>query len=164
MTTPTGIPSKEHILSTFDELVAAGIISFGSYRTIKHDAGGYPVLSLHLLTNITRLTPRKLEFRICPAFSRKPHTVGAKLDRSYANLEQWGPGSDLYCPDPRMKLAQLNGTRFSSYLFYPRNYIFNSRYFGTPPMPNTFTNPTLSQAPTTSHSTCFASTARNSSF
>ncbi|KAF2448346.1 hypothetical protein P171DRAFT_428443, partial [Karstenula rhodostoma CBS 690.94] len=51
-----------------------------------------------------------LEFRICPAFSRKPHSIGEKLDPTYTNLPQWGPGSDLFCPDPRMKLAKLNGT------------------------------------------------------
>lgn len=110
-TTPTIIPSKEDILSTFDDLVAAGIISFGEYRTIKHDAGGYPVIPFPPpLLSTSKLTQLKLEFRICPAFARKPHTIGAKLDPTYTNLQQWGPGSDLFCPDPRMKLAQLNGT------------------------------------------------------
>ncbi|KAL5387343.1 hypothetical protein DPSP01_003566 [Paraphaeosphaeria sporulosa] len=58
----------------------------------------------------SKLIPQKLEFRVCPAFSRKPHTIGAKLDPIYTNLQQWGPGSDLFLSDPRMKLAQLNGT------------------------------------------------------
>ncbi|KAL5405387.1 hypothetical protein PMIN03_008504 [Paraphaeosphaeria minitans] len=93
MTTPTIIPPKDAILSTFDDLVAAGTIFFSPHRTIKHDADGYP-----------------LEFRICPAFSRKPHHIGAKLNATHSNHQQWGPGSDLFCPDPRMKLAQLNGT------------------------------------------------------
>lgn len=54
----------------------------------------------------------KLEFRICPIFTKKPHTIGAKLDRTFATTGEtiWGPGSDLYCPDPRMKIAVLNQT------------------------------------------------------
>lgn len=54
----------------------------------------------------------KLEFRICPVFSRKPHTIGAKLDRTFETSGEtiWGPGSDLYCPDKRMKIAVLNET------------------------------------------------------
>ncbi|KAF1967754.1 hypothetical protein BU23DRAFT_592467 [Bimuria novae-zelandiae CBS 107.79] len=53
-----------------------------------------------------------LEFRICPVFARKPHHAGAKLDRTFdtSTAAQWGPCSDLYCPDERMKIIQLNGT------------------------------------------------------
>ncbi|KAJ4298101.1 hypothetical protein N0V90_006000 [Kalmusia sp. IMI 367209] len=89
----TTIPPKEEILAIFDQLVLEGIIIHGPYRAIPQDAGGYP-----------------LEFRICPAFSRKPHTIGAKLDSGFDIPHQWGPGSDLYCPDERMILAKLNGT------------------------------------------------------
>ena len=76
-----------------------------------------PTLDLHNLgkpwkkTKLThtQFTPQ-LEFRICPAFARKPHTVGIQLDSSFDKSRQWGPGSDLYCPDERMRIAQLNGT------------------------------------------------------
>lgn len=54
MTTSMSIPSTETILSTFDDLVAANIISFGLYRTIKHDAGSYPVPFSTLNVNIPR--------------------------------------------------------------------------------------------------------------
>lgn len=51
----------------------------------------------------------KIEFRICPSLTKKPHTVGAKND-SFSHTRKWGPGSDLFCPDERLVLCQVNGT------------------------------------------------------
>jgi ATP adenylyltransferase/5',5'''-P-1,P-4-tetraphosphate phosphorylase II len=51
-----------------------------------------------------------MEFRICPALARKPNSFGAALDPAFDKSHKWGPGSDLYCPDERLKLAKLNGT------------------------------------------------------
>lgn len=115
----TTIPSEKEIIALFDELVKDGIIVYGPYRSVKQDAGGYPVCTyppFHLLryhVKIILTCAIKLEFRICPVFARKPHTIGAKLDRTFdtSSQNQWGPGSDLYCPDDRMKIAQVNGMK-----------------------------------------------------
>ena len=50
-----------------------------------------------------------MEFRICPALLTKPHTIGA-ANHAFDKSRKWGPGSDMYCPDERLILAQLNGT------------------------------------------------------
>ena len=50
-----------------------------------------------------------MEFRICPALATKPHTVGASNPRFDA-ARKYGPGSDLFCPDERLNIAQLNAT------------------------------------------------------
>jgi len=52
----------------------------------------------------------QVEFRVCAALARKPNTFRAALDRTFDKSSKWGPGSDLYCPDERLKLAKLNGT------------------------------------------------------
>lgn len=52
----------------------------------------------------------QVEFRVCPALARKPNTFRAALDTSFDTSRKWGPGSDLYLPDERLKLAKLNGT------------------------------------------------------
>jgi ATP adenylyltransferase/5',5'''-P-1,P-4-tetraphosphate phosphorylase II len=52
----------------------------------------------------------QIEFRVCPAFARKPNTFKAALDTTFDKSRKWGPGSDLFCPDERLKLAKLNGT------------------------------------------------------
>jgi ATP adenylyltransferase/5',5'''-P-1,P-4-tetraphosphate phosphorylase II len=50
-----------------------------------------------------------MEIRICPALATKPHTVGASNPRFNAS-RKYGEGSDLFCPDERLNIAQLNGT------------------------------------------------------
>jgi ATP adenylyltransferase/5',5'''-P-1,P-4-tetraphosphate phosphorylase II len=40
----------------------------------------------------------------------KPGTVGAALDPTISNSRKWGPGSDMFVPDERLILTQLNGT------------------------------------------------------
>lgn len=50
-----------------------------------------------------------MEFRICPALATKPHTIGA-TNSAFNHTRKWGPGSDMYCPDERLILTQLNGT------------------------------------------------------
>ena len=47
---------------------------------------------------------------MCEHLSKKPHTVGAKLSPTFDKSRKWGPGSDMYCPDERLILGQLNGT------------------------------------------------------
>ena len=47
---------------------------------------------------------------MCEHLSKKPHTVGAKLSPAFDKSRKWGPGSDMYCPDERLILEQLNGT------------------------------------------------------
>lgn len=51
----------------------------------------------------------KMEFRICPALATKPHTVGAP-NTAFHSSRKWGPGSDMYCPDERLIVTQLNHT------------------------------------------------------
>jgi ATP adenylyltransferase/5',5'''-P-1,P-4-tetraphosphate phosphorylase II len=50
-----------------------------------------------------------MEFRICPALATKPHTVGAS-NPAFNHTRKYGPGSDLFCPDERLNLCQLNNT------------------------------------------------------
>jgi ATP adenylyltransferase/5',5'''-P-1,P-4-tetraphosphate phosphorylase II len=50
-----------------------------------------------------------MEFRICPALATKPHTVGAS-NPAFSQTRKYGPGSDLFCPDERLNLCQLNDT------------------------------------------------------
>lgn len=52
----------------------------------------------------------QLEFRVCEHLNKKPHTVGAKLSPTFDKSRKWGPGSDMFCPDERLILCQLNGT------------------------------------------------------
>ncbi|ORY19190.1 hypothetical protein BCR34DRAFT_207564 [Clohesyomyces aquaticus] len=86
--------SWDDICATFDSLVREDILVYGRpQETIEVDCEGYP-----------------LQFKICPALSKKPHTIGAKLDPSLSLGRRWGPGSDLFCPDERLKIAVLNGT------------------------------------------------------
>ncbi|KAF2689793.1 hypothetical protein K458DRAFT_358866 [Lentithecium fluviatile CBS 122367] len=87
------IPSKAQIVATFDALVADGVLVYGPHEAIEHDCDGYP-----------------LEFRICASLSRKPNTFRAALDPAFDTSCKWGPGSDLFCPDERLKLVKLNGT------------------------------------------------------
>ncbi|KAE8351974.1 hypothetical protein BDV28DRAFT_136013 [Aspergillus coremiiformis] len=85
--------SETTILSTLEQLVDDGIITHEPYEVIEEDHEGYPV-----------------EFRICPSLSRKPQKVGAPLEPPFNKSRKWGPGSDMYCPDERLILAQLNNT------------------------------------------------------
>lgn len=50
-----------------------------------------------------------MEFRICPALLTKPHTVG-EANPAFNKSRKWGLGSDMFCPDERLILTQLNGT------------------------------------------------------
>lgn len=36
--------------------------------------------------------------------------MGAKLGLAFEKSRKWGPGSDMYCPDERLIIGQLNGT------------------------------------------------------
>lgn len=47
---------------------------------------------------------------MCSHLNKKPHTVGAKLDATFDKARKWGPGSDLYLPDERLILGQMNST------------------------------------------------------
>ncbi|KAF2715239.1 hypothetical protein K504DRAFT_368043 [Pleomassaria siparia CBS 279.74] len=85
--------SESTILATFDDLVSKGSIIYGPYETVNGDVDGYP-----------------MAFRICPSLTKKPHAVGAKLDPSFDKSEKWGPGSDMYLTDQRLRVAVLNGT------------------------------------------------------
>ena len=51
----------------------------------------------------------QLEFRICPALATKPHTFGA-TNHGFNKARKWGPGSDMFCPDERLIITQLNDT------------------------------------------------------
>ncbi|KZM18915.1 ATP adenylyltransferase [Ascochyta rabiei] len=85
--------NEEKITALFDELVSENIIIYGPHESIRYEAGRYP-----------------LEFRVCKHLNKKPHTVGAKLSSSFDKSRKWGPGSDMYCPDERLILGQLNDT------------------------------------------------------
>ncbi|KAF2107839.1 hypothetical protein BDV96DRAFT_505521 [Lophiotrema nucula] len=85
--------SDDKLLADFDQLVEEGVIVYGPHELVEVDCDGYP-----------------FEFRICPALKRKPHQVGAVLDSSFDKSRKWGPGSDMYCPDERLIIKQLNGT------------------------------------------------------
>jgi ATP adenylyltransferase/5',5'''-P-1,P-4-tetraphosphate phosphorylase II len=50
-----------------------------------------------------------MEFRICPALATKPHTVGA-TNHAFNQSRKLGPGSDMFCPDERLIITQVNGT------------------------------------------------------
>ncbi|KAF2993695.1 hypothetical protein E8E13_002267 [Curvularia kusanoi] len=84
---------KGKTLAVFDQLVSEGILVYGPHQSIVRDAEGYPV-----------------QFKVCEHLSKKPHTVGAKLSPAFDKSRKWGPGSDMYCPDERLILGQLNGT------------------------------------------------------
>jgi ATP adenylyltransferase/5',5'''-P-1,P-4-tetraphosphate phosphorylase II len=51
-----------------------------------------------------------MQLRICPALLTKPHTVGAALSAHLSKSRKWGPGSDIFVPDERIIITQLNGT------------------------------------------------------
>ncbi|KAF9698549.1 hypothetical protein EKO04_003878 [Ascochyta lentis] len=84
---------EEKITAAFDELVSESVIVYGPHKSIECEAEGYP-----------------LEFRVCEHLNKKPHTVGAKLGPVFDKSRKWGPGSDMYCPDERLILGQLNYT------------------------------------------------------
>jgi ATP adenylyltransferase/5',5'''-P-1,P-4-tetraphosphate phosphorylase II len=50
-----------------------------------------------------------MEFRICPALMKKPHTVGTS-NPTFNHTSKWGPGSDMFIPDLRMIICQINST------------------------------------------------------
>lgn len=52
----------------------------------------------------------QLEFKVCDHLNKKPHTVDAKLGATFDKARKWGPGSDLYLPDERLILGQMNDT------------------------------------------------------
>lgn len=52
----------------------------------------------------------QLEFKVCDHLNKKPHTVDAKLGAMFDKARKWGPGSDLYLPDERLILGQINDT------------------------------------------------------
>lgn len=54
--------------------------------------------------------PIQLEFKVCEHLNKKPHTVDAKLGAMFDKARKWGPGSDLYLPDERLVLGQINDT------------------------------------------------------
>ncbi|KAF2263784.1 hypothetical protein CC78DRAFT_267118 [Lojkania enalia] len=85
--------SEQKIISTFDQLVAEGVIIYGPNEKIEIDCDGYP-----------------LEFRICPSLLRKPFLPGALLDSSFNRSRKFGPGSDLYLPHPSLLITTLNNT------------------------------------------------------
>ncbi|KAF1852080.1 uncharacterized protein K460DRAFT_373940 [Cucurbitaria berberidis CBS 394.84] len=87
-----GDVSEENLVTTFDKLVSEGVIVYGPSTSVNIEDEGYP-----------------MEFRICPALLTKPHTVGA-ANPAFNKSRKWGPGSDMYCPDERLILTQLNGT------------------------------------------------------
>ncbi|KAF1944211.1 hypothetical protein EJ02DRAFT_103705 [Clathrospora elynae] len=84
--------SEEKLITTFDRLVSEGIIVYGPHESIKVEDEYYPI-----------------EFRICSALATKPHTVGAS-NPAFNQSRKWGPGSDMFCPDERLIITQLNGT------------------------------------------------------
>ncbi|KAH7392583.1 hypothetical protein BKA66DRAFT_510148 [Pyrenochaeta sp. MPI-SDFR-AT-0127] len=84
--------SEDTLIATFDKLVSEGVIIYGPSKAVHYKDEGY-----------------SMEFRICPALATKPHTVGA-ANHAFDKSRKWGPGSDMYCPDERLILAQLNGT------------------------------------------------------
>ncbi|KAE8853725.1 hypothetical protein HRS9122_00717 [Pyrenophora teres f. teres] len=84
--------SEATLTNTFDELVSQAVIVYGPYESVKLEAEGYP-----------------LEFRICPALATKPHTVGA-TNHAFNQSRKWGPGSDMFCPDERLIVTQVNNT------------------------------------------------------
>jgi ATP adenylyltransferase/5',5'''-P-1,P-4-tetraphosphate phosphorylase II len=101
--------TEDKLITTFDQLVSEGVIVYGPHESIKRDDHGYPVLLPHPHLQSGPLTTQQMEFRICPALATKPHTVGASNPRFNA-ARKYGPGSDLFCPDERLNIAQLNGT------------------------------------------------------
>ncbi|RMZ74290.1 ATP adenylyltransferase [Pyrenophora seminiperda CCB06] len=84
--------SEAKLTDTFDELVSRGVIVYGPHESVKLEAEGYPI-----------------EFRICPALATKPHTIGA-TNHALSQSRKWGPGSDLFCPDERLIVTQVNNT------------------------------------------------------
>ncbi|EMD88897.1 hypothetical protein COCC4DRAFT_60432 [Bipolaris maydis ATCC 48331] len=84
--------SEAGLVETFDKLASEGAIVFGPHKIVSVEDDGYP-----------------LEFRICPALATKPHTVGA-TNHGFNKSRRWGPGSDMFCPDERLIITQLNKT------------------------------------------------------
>ncbi|KAG9185658.1 sulfate adenylyltransferase (ADP) / ATP adenylyltransferase [Alternaria panax] len=80
------------LTETFDKLVTEGVIVHGPHKSITVEDEGYPI-----------------EFRICPALATKPHTVGA-TNHAFDQTRKLGPGSDMFCPDERLMITQVNGT------------------------------------------------------
>ncbi|KAL5116199.1 hypothetical protein ACEQ8H_005864 [Pleosporales sp. CAS-2024a] len=87
--------SDEHIVTLFDQLVSEGVIMYGPHTKHLVEDDGYPTY--------------QMEFRICDALTKKPHTVGAS-NTSFSHTSKWGPGSDMFIPDPRLILCQVHST------------------------------------------------------
>ncbi|KAG9199563.1 hypothetical protein G6514_008422, partial [Epicoccum nigrum] len=85
--------NEDKTLAVFDQLVSEGVLIYGPHQSVVRKAEGYP-----------------FQFKVCEHLSKKPHTVGAKLSPAFDKSRKWGPGSDMYCPDERLILGQLNGT------------------------------------------------------
>ncbi|KAF1929471.1 uncharacterized protein M421DRAFT_420000 [Didymella exigua CBS 183.55] len=85
--------NEAKITDLFDQLASEEILIYGPYESIKCEADGYP-----------------LEFKVCNHLNKKPHTVDAKLGAMFDQARKWGPGSDLYLPDERLVLGQINDT------------------------------------------------------
>ncbi|KAH6618484.1 hypothetical protein C7974DRAFT_364385 [Boeremia exigua] len=77
----------------FDQLVSEGVLVYGPHESVVREAEGFPI-----------------QFKVCEHLSKKPHTVGAELSPTFNKGRKWGPGSDMFCPDERLILEQLNGT------------------------------------------------------
>ncbi|KAF2829967.1 hypothetical protein CC86DRAFT_464442 [Ophiobolus disseminans] len=84
--------SEDDLIVRFDELVSEGVIVYGPHTTHLVEDEDYPI-----------------EFRICPALTKKPHKVGAS-NEAFQDSRPWGPGSDLFRPSDRLTMCQLNGT------------------------------------------------------
>ncbi|KAF2274775.1 uncharacterized protein EI97DRAFT_380411 [Westerdykella ornata] len=83
--------SETSVLSTFDELVQEGIITYGPHERVEKEYEGFP-----------------MEFRICPSLTKKPQMTTSALTTP-VSYPRWGPGSDLYLPTSRLILGKLNG-------------------------------------------------------
>jgi ATP adenylyltransferase len=125
------LPPLDQIIAVFDELVAEGVIAYGPYQVIEKDCDGYPVSASYQFFRISHAGPREntfssliisscgrlltfgraqLEFRICPSLTQKPPSVGAAMNIPVDESQKWGPGSDMYCLDNRLRVARLNNT------------------------------------------------------
>ncbi|KAF2036329.1 hypothetical protein EK21DRAFT_52366 [Setomelanomma holmii] len=81
---------EQDVVNLFDQLVTENVIVYGPHTKHQLTDEGYPI-----------------EIRICPALLTKPHQPGA-ANPNYNHTRRWGPGSDMFCPDERLILCQLN--------------------------------------------------------
>lgn len=103
--------NEEKIIAVFDQLVSEDVLVYGPHESIVREAEGYPVsASTRPKMHVTDSICEQIEFKVCKHLSKKPHTVGAKLSPAFDKSRKWGPGSDMFCPDERLILGQLNGT------------------------------------------------------